>query len=185
MWTTVPHGKILQEKLGGEGTSESREWGGWLRAPSRWNVGGNRNKWLRDGKGGEWESEQGRDDYDQRELRKVTPQTMQPKSSGPQDREKVVNQTESSKKNTGIENFSNFKEGTSIQNSGIGPQEGDELSGLIFEERKRQRSGDNGLFDKNNNDKMVETGSGFSDLDYSESSPQFLATLPQQASHSK
>lgn len=163
--------RFCKKKVDGEGTSEPREWGGWLRAPPRRKAGGNRSKWMRDDNGGDWENRQGSDNYEQRELRKVGPQNLQSKHSGPHDKEKVVNNAESSRANKGVDNISNFKEGIFSHNLGNGPQEGDELSGLTFEERKRQRSGDNGPFDNSNSNNMVETDSGFSGLDYSESSP--------------
>lgn len=53
----------------------------------------------------------------------------------------------------------------------------EELHGLMFEERKRQRSESDGPFDKNTCDNMTNNESGFSKFDYSDSSPQFLATL--------
>lgn len=63
----------------------------------------------------------------------------------------------------------------------IGPEE-EELNGLSFEEIKRQRSdsrdGSNASKDMN----MVNTDLWFSDVDYVESSPNFLARLARQAS---
>lgn len=66
----------------------------------------------------------------------------------------------------------------------IGPEE-DELNGLLFEDRKRQRSDSSIVINKVQDTNKTNTESGFSGQDYTDSSPNFLATLAQQASHSQ
>lgn len=77
--------------------------------------------------------------------------------------------------------ISNMKEGKDKNTVPIGPEE-EELNGHSFEERKRQSSDshDGSCVSKDMN--MVNTYLGFSVVDYTESSPNFSATLARQAS---
>lgn len=62
------------------------------------------------------------------------------------EREKVVGKAGFSGGKDGNINYSNTDEGNLVQSSGNGPAEEDELSGVMFEERKRQRSENLGSF---------------------------------------
>lgn len=175
--------RICKKKLEGEGAEITKEWGGWLRALPRRGGGGSKSKWLRDENDGEWRREEGKDKHDEQ----FSGDTF-PKNKGVTDmplnmRGKSVNHTVISEQTGGASHISNLKGGKFCIPSN-GPEE-EEMDGLLFEERKRQRSevvkSPNEISNKVTNNESV-----FSNSDYIESSPTILAKLAQQqASHSK
>lgn len=173
--------RFCKKKFAGEGSVVSREWGAWLRAQSRRSGGGNRSKWLREEGGGDWSSKHGDDNSYQHDLGNAIPKNMQMEHG----KGKVVTSAELAGGKGDAVNTSNNVEGVFFQNMGNGPQEIEELNGLLFEERKRQRSDSVGTFNKNACDKNTNLDSEFSNLDYTESAPQLFATLAKQASQSK
>lgn len=80
--------------------------------------------------------------------------------------------------------FSNTEAGTFPTDKPIGP-DAEELSGLLFEERKRKRSDNGGTSVRSIEVSKVIIDSGFSSRDYTESSSNSLAKLAQQASQSQ
>lgn len=68
--------RFCKKKLEDEGISNAREWGVWLRAPSRRTAGGSRSKWLREGNDGAWASKDGKDNNKQHEFGSSIPQNM-------------------------------------------------------------------------------------------------------------
>ncbi|KAL1824155.1 hypothetical protein ACET3Z_010933 [Daucus carota] len=154
----------------------SKEWGSWLRASPRRNAGGNRSKWLLEDGDGDWSYKSGNGNYPQQDFGGSVPKNMHmDKESG-----KAVTQA----------TFTGGKEGDNnpgtFQNMSSRPQTEEELRGLIFEERKRQRSDSDGPENISNIcQQSLTSDAGFSGSDCSRSSPHFLATLAKQASHSK
>ena len=128
---------------------------------------------------GDWKSKDGNDNFMQQNYGAVIPQNMQSTDLVLATGENFGRHAIISGDIRGANNFSNFLKGSSSKNPGIGLQEHDELNGLLFEERKRQRSESSIGFDNNKGGLPLNTKSTFSGLDYSESSPQFLATLAQ------
>lgn len=53
--------RFYKKKLDADGSSITREWEGWLRAPSRRCAGGGKSKWLRDEYDGDWGCKDGKD----------------------------------------------------------------------------------------------------------------------------
>lgn len=173
--------RFCQKKFEGDGSLVSKEWGAWLRAPPRRNGGGGRSKWLREEGGSDWSSKLGNDNYYQHDLG----DSISRNKETDQGRKEVVSIPDLVGGSTVAGKVSKIKEGNQFKKSGFGPQEEEELSGLMFEERKRQRSENEGLFEKVVSGNNSTTDSGLSGLDYSDSSPQFLAKLAVQASQPK
>ncbi|KAK1360611.1 hypothetical protein POM88_045085 [Heracleum sosnowskyi] len=159
----------------------NNEWGAWLRAPPRRSFGGGRSKWLREDGDGDWSGNSGSDNYYQQDLGDPISTNKETERIG----KEVVSIPNLAGRDNVVVKISKVKEGKQVKYSGTGPQEDEELSGLLFEERKRQRSEMDGPFERTIAGNSSKPGSRLSDLDYPESSPQFLATLAMQASQSK
>lgn len=168
--------RFCKKRLEKNVISEEREWGGWLRAPTRRGAVQGRSKWLRDEGTEEWGGNLGSD----KDQGSQNSNAAQSGGSYRQER-KVVED---------ISGFLNYdkkgvREGElegNVSKEIIGPDP-NELDGLIVEERKRQRTGTNDNMDLDKNFNTSKPGSGLSSVDCTESSSHVLATLALQASH--
>lgn len=99
------------------------------------------------------------------------------------DQGKIVGNGATSKgqSNNLTENVNN-KEEKQVNDVFIGPEE-DELNGLLVENWKRPRNESRVVVEKGNNINLANNESGFSNVDYTDFSSSFLATLARQASH--
>ncbi|XP_074344237.1 uncharacterized protein LOC141683421 [Apium graveolens] len=169
--------RFCKKKFEGEGTEITNEWNGWLRALPRRGGGGSKSRWLRDENDGEWDKH--KEQFSGESFPKNKSVTdMQLTMRG-----KSVNQAVISEQTGGASHFSNLKGGKFCSPTN-GPEE-EEMDGLLFEERKRQRS--EAVKSPNEiSNKVTNIESVFSQSDYTESSTTILAKLAQQqASHSK
>lgn len=172
-----------------EGT---REWGSWLRAPARRGAGQGGSKWLRSEDDAGWAERIGRENN--------LPQFSGVKL-GNQD---MVSTERSSSRSNGRESSKKIvlAANQAIIDNRLGPAnymqladglEAQENDGLDIEDRKRRRSGlesntvmdVEGAFSKSDNEGRLrlQQDTVFSDVDYTVTSNNSLATLAVQASH--
>nr|XP_017257901.1 PREDICTED: uncharacterized protein LOC108227327 [Daucus carota subsp. sativus] len=161
-----------------------REWGVWLRAPSRRLAGQERSRWLRDEKDEDWGVNHG--------VASNPHGYPSGNSDGDNNRDQVRSEIRKqnistpvlSGSNDQLEN-SNVLEGNRLLKLGNGPST-QELVGLNIDERKRRRGPDIQEFmDMEGGANMAITESALSHRDLAVSSPELLAKLAQQASQSK
>lgn len=158
-----------------------KEWGNWLRAPSRKAAGQERSRWLRDERDVEWVVNSGNANYNQHFSESVSADRMRGDNQGRDFRGKAHIGTEKSQQME----LSNVLAANTKTNSFIGPDMG-ELNGLNVEERKRRRGLDNVEYMETEGGSMVLLSeSNLSKVDCADSSPEFLDQLAKQASQSK
>ncbi|KAL8097407.1 hypothetical protein AgCh_030511 [Apium graveolens] len=181
----VTHTERFCSKRLSMGTSDSlREWGTWLRAPSRRMVGQERSKWLREEKDEDWGANYG--DVNQ----------SQKFSKGMTAGDGVKGQSRSEVRDWANSNaiisvsdahliYSNSLEGNNIPNKVVGPSE-QELDGLNMANSKRKRGpGVYEYMELENGNVMGTSETALSHRDCAASLPELLAKLAQQASQSK
>lgn len=158
-----------------------REWGVWLRAPSRRSTGPKRSRWLRDEKDDDWGVNHGTDNYYSRFSGEVPYEKVSVSKARSDLR--IVNTSPAIIPGSGsqlgppriLEAKFNFENST-------GPSEG-ELTGLNMDERKKRRRGPglNEFMDVEGGNVLGYSKTALSGMDCAVSSPDVLAKLALQA----
>lgn len=132
--------RYCRKFLNRENDSEIKEWGSWLRAPSRRAPGPIKSKWLREDGDTDWEQRQGRVNESRKSGKNsyVNPGNQLTKGSISRVKKQAVT--------TEISPFNGENRNAALQDGNLNSNldnglEEDELDGLQILERKRMREG--------------------------------------------
>lgn len=181
----VTHTERFCSKRSSLGQAELvREWGDWLRAPSRRLAGQEMSKWLRDEGDVDWGVKHGTDNFPRDSRDMISKNKELTGAFNSEGRIRPISKAIVMGSNSQVDK-SNMLAANYKLKSGDGPTE-EELTGLVMDERKRRRGLEtNELMEVEGGSGLSSTDSALSRSDCAVSSPEILATLAMQASQSK
>lgn len=175
--------RFCKRKLENEGEVMNKDWGHWLRAQPRRVGSSSKSKWLRDEGDGGWNRDSDKSNRFQENQENQSfrdPNISHDDMHMRDQRGNVTTRADFSEKTGDTANKSNLGgKSKTFESNGLDPEE---LYGLNMEERKRQRSEAHITTTKNTKNDTPNSGSTLSGSDCVETTPQFLATLAEQAS---